>query len=59
LEAPGSGFNNRIQLLLPVLERIIERDVRAEKKTPSAGQLGLTGEAQPIFSKQLRFNPTV
>jgi hypothetical protein len=33
--------------------------VAYEKKFPPAGRLGLTGEDQPIFSKQLRLDPTV
>jgi hypothetical protein len=29
------------------------------EKAPPAGQIGLTGGAQPIFPKQLRFDPKV
>jgi hypothetical protein len=29
------------------------------EKAPATGQMGLTGGAQPIFPKQLRFDPTV
>jgi hypothetical protein len=42
-----------------VEERIIELDVTSEKKASLASQLGFTGGAQPIFPKQLRFDPTV
>jgi hypothetical protein len=65
LEEPGSGSNPRNQIFQPeykdnessakvaVSERISKLDVKTVKK------LGFPGGAQPIFLKQLRYDPTV